>query len=221
MQSCRALAAGEQPLDRGGLLGVGIDPNPAHEVVQGRPDLHRLRGDVHLGQLLELVVHGGELLLDVVGGPVARDVEEGAAVGAAPSLFHLVEDGACHHVAGQQLRRPARLHVPAHPAVRLFLGIGRLRGEARGDVVEHEALALGVAKVASLTAHTLGDQCAAHRRRPDHARGVELGELDVHEFCASLVGHGRSVAGVLPGVGRDAPHLSATAGGQDHGLGLD
>jgi hypothetical protein len=45
----------------------GLDLHPAHDVVAGRPDLHRLRGDVDLGQLPELVVHRRQALADVVG----------------------------------------------------------------------------------------------------------------------------------------------------------
>ena len=51
-----ALAHGVQARDRA-LLGVGVDLDAAHDVVAGRTDLHRLGGDVDVGQLLELVVH--------------------------------------------------------------------------------------------------------------------------------------------------------------------
>jgi len=33
----------------------------------GGADLHRLLGDVDIGKLLELVIHAGQLLLDVLG----------------------------------------------------------------------------------------------------------------------------------------------------------
>jgi succinate dehydrogenase / fumarate reductase, flavoprotein subunit len=52
----------------------------ADQVVAGRPDLHRLRGDVHIGQFLELVVHRRQAALDLLGRQAARDVQEHAAV---------------------------------------------------------------------------------------------------------------------------------------------
>ena len=39
----------------------GVDAHAAHHVVAGRADLHRSGGDVDVGQLLELVVHGRQL----------------------------------------------------------------------------------------------------------------------------------------------------------------
>jgi len=41
-------------------LGVRVDLDAAHHVVAGGSDLHRLGGDVDVGELLELVVHGGQ-----------------------------------------------------------------------------------------------------------------------------------------------------------------
>ena len=40
---------------------VGVDADAAHDVVHRRPDLHRPGRDVDVGQLLELVVHRGQL----------------------------------------------------------------------------------------------------------------------------------------------------------------
>ena len=62
----RALAGGEQPRHRRHLR-VAVDLHAAHHVVRRRADLHRLGGDVDVGQLLELVVHARQLLLDVLG----------------------------------------------------------------------------------------------------------------------------------------------------------
>ena len=62
------------------LLGVGVDLDAAHHVVAGGPDLHRLGGDVDVGQLLELVVHRRQPLADVLGVTARGDVEEDAAV---------------------------------------------------------------------------------------------------------------------------------------------
>ena len=62
-----ALAGREQARHRRHLR-VAIDAHAAHDVVRRRADLHRLLGDVDVGQLLELVVHARQLLLDVLGG---------------------------------------------------------------------------------------------------------------------------------------------------------
>ena len=62
------------------LLGVGVDLDAAHHVVAGRPDLHRLGGDVDVGQLLELVVHRRQPLRMYSGVAPRGDVEEHAAV---------------------------------------------------------------------------------------------------------------------------------------------
>ena len=50
------------------------------------------------------------------------------------------------------------------PAVGLFLGVRRLGRENVGDVVEHEAPALGVAQDAAVAADALGHEDAAHRQ---------------------------------------------------------
>ena len=86
-----------------------------------------------------------------------------------------------HFVARQQLRWPASRRVVVVPAVALLFGVGRLGAEHLGDVVEHEALAFGVAQHATVTAHRLGDEDALDRRRPHHARRVELDELHVQQ----------------------------------------
>ena len=126
----RALAGREQPR-QGGHLAVAVDPDAAHDVVGGRPDLHRRRGDVDVGQLLELVVHAGELADDVlprVGQPLLDpgDVEEDAAVRTAPPLAHLAQDAAGDVVAGQQLGRPAGVLVALGVAPPFLFVVGGL-----------------------------------------------------------------------------------------------
>ena len=200
------------------LLGVGVDPDAAHEVVQRRPDLHRLLRDVDLGQLLELVVHRRQLALDDVGGDARRDVEEHAAVRRAAPGLDLGGDRARDLVAREQLGRPARGLVAGEPAVGLLDGVRGLRREPLGDVVEHEPLALVVLQDAAVAAHALGHEDAAHRQRPHHAGRMELRELDVHQLGAGVVRHRDAVARVLPRVRRDAPRLAAAAGREDHRL---
>src|SRR5205823_4180209 len=114
------LPAGEQAGDLAGHLRIPIDAHPAHDVVRRRPDLHRLLGDIDVAQLLELVVHAGQLLLPVLGRVEAGhallyprgealQLEEYPAVRAAAALLDLANDAAGDVVARQQLRRAARV----------------------------------------------------------------------------------------------------------------
>ena len=207
VQASGALARREEAGDRRHLR-VAVDADAAHRVVGGRADLHRHAGDVDVRQLLELVVHAGELLLDVLG-PLGEalldpgDVEEDAAVRAAAPLAHLFHDLARHVVAGEELGRTARVLVPLRVLPPLFLAVGRLRFVVVRDVVEHEALAVLVAQHAPLAAHALGHEDPLHRRRPDHPGRVELDELHVHQIGARVVGQRVAVAGVLPAVAGD------------------
>ena len=72
------------------------------------------------------------------------------------------------------------------PGVGFLLVVGRLALEELGDVVEHEALALGVLERAAVAAHALGHEDAAHAGRPHHARGVELDALHVDQVGAGV-----------------------------------
>ena len=59
--------------------------------MRGGADLHGLFGDIDVGQLLELVIHAGQLLLDVLGGIRELlfdpcDVQKHAAVRASAPL---------------------------------------------------------------------------------------------------------------------------------------
>src|SRR5438874_867522 len=51
-------ARGEEPGDRG-FLGLRLYAHPAHLVVAGGADLHRLLRDIDIRQLLELMIHAG------------------------------------------------------------------------------------------------------------------------------------------------------------------
>jgi hypothetical protein len=48
-------------------LRIAIHAHAAHDVVRRGADFHRLLGDVDVRQLLELVIHAGQLALDVLG----------------------------------------------------------------------------------------------------------------------------------------------------------
>ena len=137
----------------------------------------------------------------------------------APARLDLRVDGAGHFVTRQQVGRAAVVDVVVVPAVGLLLGLRRLGPEHLGDVVEHEALALGVAQHAAVAAHTFGDEDAAHAERPHHAGRVELHRLHVDDVGPGPDGHGMAVAHRLPAVGGVLPRLADRSGGQHDGLG--
>ena len=93
--------------------------------------------------------------------------------------------------------------------------------EQLGDVAEHEPLAVGVPEDAAVAAHALGDEDPADRRRPHHPGRMELDALHVDELGARPQGERVTVAGVLPGVGRDLVGLADAAGGQHDGGGFE
>ena len=136
-----------------------------------------------------------------------------------PSL-HLAHDAARHVIARQQLRRTAGVLVALRVAPAFFLVVGGLVLVVRRDVVEHEALALVVAQHAAFAAHAFGHQNAAHAGRPDHAGGMELHELHVHQRGAGVIGQRVAVAGVFPTVAGDLVGAADAAGGQHDGLGV-
>ncbi len=90
------------------FLRLIVHAHAAHHVVARRPDFHRRRRDIHIRQLLELVVHAGQLLLDVLGRAPRGDIEKHAAVRRAAAFANLAANRPGHHVARQQLRRPPR-----------------------------------------------------------------------------------------------------------------
>jgi hypothetical protein len=137
-------------------------------------------------------------------------------VRATASLLDLAADAPRHVVARQQFRRPLRVAVPLAVTPALLGVPGRLVLVGLRDVVEHEALAAGVEQDAPFAAHPLRHQDAAHARRPDHARRVELHELHVDQFSAGVVGQAVAVAGILPAVAGDLVGLADAAGRQHH-----
>ena len=71
----------------------------AHDVMSGRPDFHRLFGDVDVRQLFELVIHAWQFSLNVISGVGELlfdpgDIEINAAVRAPPSLFDFPDNAA-------------------------------------------------------------------------------------------------------------------------------
>src|SRR5215203_266561 len=194
VQPAAALTGSEETRHVGGArLGVHLDP--AHRVVDGREDLHRLPRYVYVRELEELLVHGRQLLHDAVVAEV-RDVQVYAAVLAAAALCDLGVVGPGYHVARGELH---------------LLGI----------ILLHVALAFGVPQNTALAAHALGDEDAAHAGGPDHARGMELHHLHVHELRPCVVGEDAAVAGPLPRVGGDLEDAAPSASSHDDGLRLE
>ena len=134
---------------------------------------------------------------------------------APPPLAHLAHDAAGHVVAREQLGRAAGVPVALGVAPAFLRGVGGLVPVVRGDVVEHEPLAVPVEQHPALAAHPLGDQDPAYAGRPDHARWMELDELHVLQVGARLVGEGLPVPGVLPAVAGD-PEGTADAAGRHY-----
>ena len=176
--------------------------------MRGRADFHRLLGDVEIGQLHELVIHRGQLLLDVFRRVRnffldPGNVEKHAAVRAAASGLDLAVDAAGHVVARQQFRRTLGVLVALRVAP-AFLGIGRgLRFVIVRNVVVHEALAVLVAQHAAFAAHAFGHENAHDARRPDHAGRMKLDELHVEQFRARVIRQRNAVAGAFPGIAGD------------------
>src|SRR5208337_5639773 len=100
----------------------------------------RLKRDVDIGQLLELVIHAGQLLLNVLGGGGNTllnpgDVEKDAAVRRTASFAHLAPNATRHVIARQQLRRAPRVLVALGIAPTFLLRVGSLIDIQRRDVL--------------------------------------------------------------------------------------
>ena len=221
----RDLASREQAGHRG-RARLGVDPDAAHHVVRGRPDLHRPRRDVDVGQLLELLVHRGELAADVLGRQVA-DVEEDAAMRRSAALLDLGVDRPGDVVAGRQLRRPAGVGLVGPGTARVtqrlasssVAAYSSRRSSGRYFHMKRSPSALRRIPPSPRTASVTSRP--AHARRPDHPRRVELDELHVDEVGTGLVRECLAVAAVLPRVRRDLVGLADAAGRQHDRLGRE
>src|SRR5919107_1501214 len=194
VQTTGDLAGGEEPGHAGGST-LGVDLDPTHRVVDGWEDLHRLAGDVYVGEFEKLLVHGWQLLHDPFVAEV-RDIQVDPSVLAAAAFLYLCVVRPRHHVACGELH---------------LLGV----------VVLHVPHTLRVAEQSSLAAHALGDEQTAHAWRPDHPGRMELHHLHVHQLGPSVVAEDHAVPRSLPGVGGDLEDASPPAGRHDDSPGLE
>src|SRR5450631_3370700 len=118
----------------------------------GWPNLHWLGGDIHVGQLAELLVHGRQSLFDVLRRAPAGDVQEHATVLGAAAGFDFGVDGAGDLIAWEQVRSSAVLLVLV-PGVGLSFSLRRLSPEKLWNVLEHEAVAGRILQRSTVTAH--------------------------------------------------------------------
>src|ERR1700681_4633424 len=100
--------------------------------MRGRTHFHRLLGNVDFGELLKLMVHTGQLALDMFGGIRHAllnpgDVEKDAAVWSASACFDFAIDAAGDVVAREELGRTARILVALRVPPALFFVVGGLR----------------------------------------------------------------------------------------------
>ena len=65
MQPSGNFASSEQP-EHTGHLRFRVHPHTAHNIMGGGPDLHRLLGNVKIGELHKLMIHARQLLFDML-----------------------------------------------------------------------------------------------------------------------------------------------------------
>ena len=215
------LTGREQARHRG-RGGVRLDLDAAHHVVAGRPDLHRLGGDVDVGQLLELVVHRRQPPADLLGGQPAWTTSRKTPPCGEPrpaltsELIARATSSRGSSSGGRRLLSGSAYQRSPSSSVSAYCSL-----EDVGDVVEHEPLALGVAQHAAVAADRLGDEDALDRRRPDHAGRVELHELHVDQRRARRAAPARGRRRCTPRSSSHLERLADAAGGQHDGRGLE
>ena len=192
-----ALAGGVQARDDGVVvrqhLGLHVGRDPAHRVVRGRHDRHRLDDGVDAEVGARELGDVRQLRLQHLG-PEVRAVEQHVVLqrpGTA-ALGHLLHHAAGHDVAGRQVLD--RRRVPLH-----------------------EPLTGGVAQDRALAAGALGQQDAELRE----SGRVELEELHVLQRQALAPHDADAVAREGVGVRGGLVDLAEAAGGEDDRLRLE
>src|SRR5436309_15276733 len=115
MESTTAFTSSEQA-GNSRHLSLRMNTDAAHDVVHRRSNLHRSCGDVDIGELLELMVHARQLLLDVFRSVRdfffdPGDVEENTAVRTSSAFLYLAQDASYDMISRLKLRKVVLMHV--------------------------------------------------------------------------------------------------------------
>src|SRR5262249_24748304 len=125
-------------------LAVGIDAHTTHNVMGRGSNLHWRLGDADIRQLLELMIHTRELLLNMSRG-IGKflldpgDVQEHSTMRTSPALLDFANNAARHVVACQELGRTANFLVSLSVAPTLLFTFGGLGAIELRYVFKHEA----------------------------------------------------------------------------------
>src|SRR3974390_1718199 len=162
MESSAAFSRGKQS---GNVrhLRIRINADTTHHVVRRWSDFHCFYRDVDVRELLELVIHARELLLDVfagVGNAVLNpgDIQKHATMRAPAAIAHFSPNAASHMIPCKKFRWPASVLVSLRVTPTFFFCIGSLIGVCRRNVVKHETAAVLVPEDSSFASNTFGDQ---------------------------------------------------------------
>ena len=174
-------------------LAMNVGGNAAHHVVAGWNDRHWRDDRVDMGEGLGQFADAWQAAVQHLLAQVVQLQQHVVLVRAhAVAGDDFLDHGTGNHVAAGQV-----------------FGVRR--------VALHEALAMGVDQVTTLTAATLGDQ---YTGAGDTGR-VELPHLDVLHRNTGAQRHADAVTGIDQGVGGGGVDTASTASGQNGGLGLD
>src|SRR5437879_1177206 len=222
MKATAALAGSEQAGHRRHLR-LWMNADAAHDVVHRWPNFHRSCRNVDIGELLELVVHTRQLLLNVFRRVWdfffdPGDVEKYTAMRTSPAFLDLAHDAAGDVVSCQQFGRAARLFITLTISPAFFFVVGRLMAISFRDVIKHESATFAVSQNAALTAYAFGHQDSRNARRPDHSCWMELHELHVHKVGTGVVCQRVPIACIFPTVTCDLVGTADSAGCQNNGL---
>src|SRR5262249_42693226 len=141
-----------------------------------------------------------------------------STVWTAAALTHLAADAASNVITSQQFGWALGFLISlcVTPAF-FFRGSGLVHVQRR-NFFEHEPVALSIAKYPSLAANPFSYQNAAHARRPDHPRGMELHKFHVRECSPGIVRERMTIAGIFPTVAGDLVRPSNSSSCENHRL---
>src|SRR5690606_38162056 len=180
-----------------GVLGDGltvdVGGNTAHHVVAGRDNRDRCDDRVDMCEGLRQFADARQTAVQHFLAQVV-ELEQYVILVRANTV---TGDNLFDHRAGN------------HVATSQVFGIGR--------VTLHEALAMGVDQVTTLTAAAFGNQYTS----AGNTGQVELPHFDVLHRHAGTQGHAHAVTGIDQGVGGGGIDTAGTTSGQNHGLGAD